>query len=42
MANELLSNEVTHHKMAKATNPYGDGEASKRIADAIIDYFENE
>jgi len=42
MANELLSNEVTHNKMAKATNPYGDGEASKRIADAIIDYFKIE
>ncbi|WP_085991058.1 non-hydrolyzing UDP-N-acetylglucosamine 2-epimerase [Oceanobacillus senegalensis] len=41
LANELLSNQVAHDKMAKATNPYGDGEASRRIADAILAYFEN-
>lgn len=38
-ANELLSNEEEHDKMAKASNPYGDGEASSRIADTIIEYF---
>jgi len=26
--------------MAKAANPYGDGEASRRIADAIVGYFD--
>ncbi|MHA6250857.1 non-hydrolyzing UDP-N-acetylglucosamine 2-epimerase [Oceanobacillus sp. CAU 1775] len=40
VAHELLSNDEEHSKMAKATNPYGDGEASRRIADAIINYFE--
>lgn len=39
LANELLSNEEAHEKMAKASNPYGDGQASKRIADAIVNYF---
>ncbi|MFC2948913.1 non-hydrolyzing UDP-N-acetylglucosamine 2-epimerase [Virgibacillus sediminis] len=39
LADELLSNEEEHRKMAKASNPYGDGEASRRIADAILDYF---
>jgi|SRR5699024_7793962 len=39
MANELLSNDDAHRKMAKASNPYGDGEASRRIADAIVNYF---
>jgi UDP-N-acetylglucosamine 2-epimerase (non-hydrolysing) len=28
---ELLENEKVYHKMAKAHNPYGDGEATKRI-----------
>lgn len=38
-ANELLTNKASHDAMAKASNPYGDGEASRRIADALIDYF---
>src|SRR5699024_1850919 len=38
-ANELLSNEEAYKKMAQATNPYGDGEASRRIADVIVEYF---
>ena len=36
----LLDNPEEYNKMAKATNPYGDGQASKRIVDAIIDYFQ--
>lgn len=36
---KLLDNKEEYNKMAKATNPYGDGLASKRIVDAIIDYF---
>ncbi len=36
MANELLDNEDAYEKMAHAVNPYGDGNASKRIADAIL------
>ncbi|MFD2761012.1 non-hydrolyzing UDP-N-acetylglucosamine 2-epimerase [Lentibacillus juripiscarius] len=39
MADELLSDEEAHENMAKASNPYGDGEASSRIADAIETYF---
>ncbi len=39
LANELLSDQDAHDKMAKASNPYGDGEASRRIADEIKKYF---
>lgn len=38
-ANTLLTDKEAHDKMAKASNPYGDGEASRRIADAIVEYF---
>ncbi|QFK72912.1 UDP-N-acetylglucosamine 2-epimerase (non-hydrolyzing) [Pradoshia sp. D12] len=38
MANELLSDEGAHAEMAKASNPYGDGEASRRIVEAILYY----
>ena len=36
MANLLLNNKEEYEKMAQAKNPYGDGHASERIADAII------
>lgn len=39
LAEELLTNEETYRRMAKAVNPYGDGHASERIADAILWYF---
>lgn len=39
LANELLSDRAAHEKMAQASNPYGDGQASIRIADAILHYF---
>ena len=39
MAHELLTNQEEHKKMAKASNPYGDGNASARIAEAIRYYF---
>ncbi|SIS73066.1 UDP-N-acetylglucosamine 2-epimerase (non-hydrolysing) [Virgibacillus pantothenticus] len=39
LANELLTNKQSYDKMAKASNPYGDGQASRRIADSIVDYF---
>ena len=32
---ELLENEKEYEKMSKASNPYGDGQASKRIADIL-------
>lgn len=31
----LLNDELAYEKMSKASNPYGDGLASKRIADAL-------
>jgi UDP-N-acetylglucosamine 2-epimerase (non-hydrolysing) len=39
MANELLTDEASYQKMAKASNPYGDGEASRRIIEAILYHF---
>ncbi len=39
MADTLLSNENEYKKMSQAVNPYGDGNASKRTADAILYYF---
>jgi len=38
-ANSLLNNEEEYLKMSKAANPYGDGNASRRIADAIEKYY---
>ena len=38
---KLLDNPSEYEKMSKASNPYGDGHASERIANAIIDYFNN-
>lgn len=35
-AKELLTNKVLYNKMAESKNPYGDGNASKYIVDAII------
>lgn len=39
-ANTLINNEEEYLKMSKAANPYGDGFASKRIADIIENYFD--
>lgn len=39
MIDELLTDKNEYDRMSKACNPYGDGFASKRIADAIIDKF---
>ena len=36
---KLLTDKDEYEKMSKASNPYGDGHASERIVDAIIDYF---
>ncbi|MFA6940929.1 MAG: UDP-N-acetylglucosamine 2-epimerase (non-hydrolyzing) [Clostridiaceae bacterium] len=38
-ANNILKDEVSYDKMSKSINPYGDGEASKRIKDAILYKF---
>lgn len=39
LANELLDDPAEYARMAKAVNPYGDGNACRRIADAIAWYF---
>ncbi len=36
---KLLTDKCEYDKMSKASNPYGDGHASKRIVDAIIKKF---
>lgn len=36
---ELLNNKEAYEKMSKAANPYGDGQASKRIVDIIVEEF---
>ena len=38
---ELLLNKKTYDNMSKASNPYGDGQASKRIVDAIIERYKD-
>ena len=39
MASQLLSDRAEYGKMAHAVNPYGDGHACRRIADAIVWHF---
>ncbi|MGN2371358.1 non-hydrolyzing UDP-N-acetylglucosamine 2-epimerase [Clostridium cagae] len=39
-ANKLLNDVEAYSSMSKSVNPYGDGIASIRIADAILKYFE--
>jgi len=39
LTKELLEDKEEYAKMSKASNPYGDGKASKRIADAIIQRY---
>ncbi|MGF6376563.1 UDP-N-acetylglucosamine 2-epimerase (non-hydrolyzing) [Clostridiales Family XIII bacterium PM5-7] len=38
----LLNDQSAYEAMSKANNPYGDGLASKRIADEILAYFHTE
>ena len=39
LAEKLLADERAYTEMAKAVNPYGDGKACERIADAVEWYF---
>ena len=39
LAHDLLADPAEYEKMSKAVNPYGDGLASERIADAILYAF---
>ncbi len=38
MIRELLTDRQEYDRMSHASNPYGDGMASRRIADAIVDW----
>jgi len=38
-ARELLTEGETYRRMARAVNPYGDGQASRRIADDLLFHF---
>jgi len=38
---KLLTDKGAYDAMSKASNPYGDGKASKRIVDAIIEKYSN-
>lgn len=38
----LLCDNAAYEKMAKAVNPYGDGQASRRIVEAILEHFSKE
>lgn len=37
----LLDNEEEYQKMSRSKNPYGDGEASRRIVEAVLRYFKD-
>lgn len=39
LAKELITDPAAYAKMSKAANPYGDGEASRRIAEAILYHY---
>ena len=39
LAKELLTNEEAYNAMAKASNPYGDGHASERIVEALLQFL---
>ncbi len=39
LAAELIDNPAAYEKMAHAVNPYGDGQACRRIVDAILYHF---
>ncbi|WP_400162251.1 non-hydrolyzing UDP-N-acetylglucosamine 2-epimerase [Brevibacillus sp. TJ4] len=39
LANELLRDQNAYEEMARAANPYGDGEASRRIVEAILHHY---
>ncbi len=39
LAYQLLTDDEEYSRMSRAVNPYGDGNASRRIADAILYHF---
>lgn len=40
LAKELLTDKNAYEVMAKASNPYGDGHASKRIVEALLEFLQ--
>ncbi len=40
--NTVMYNTEVYNSMANAANPYGDGYASKKIVDAILEYFKGQ
>ena len=42
MAKELLTNEEAYEAMAHASNPYGDGYASERIVEALLQFAQKQ
>ena len=38
---DLLDNPASYERMARASNPYGDGQAARRIADALWAFHRN-
>lgn len=40
LAKELLTDTTAYREMAQAVNPYGDGEACRRIVEAILFHFQ--
>ncbi len=42
LTKQLLEDQEEYRKMSKASNPYGDGKASQRIVDAIIQRYGKE
>lgn len=42
LTRELLTHENIYKQMAQAKNPFGDGEASRRIVEAILSYFKED
>ena len=41
ITNKLINDKYDYEKMAHAVNPYGDGKACSRIANHIVEYFNN-
>ncbi len=40
LAKELLTDKKAYEAMAQASNPYGDGHASKRIVEALLGFLQ--
>ena len=39
--NELIEDKAAYEKMAQAKNPYGDGKAAMRIAEAVLNFLDS-